>query len=299
LPHLDVYGLDHSPWVQTVLLGLHDKGVSHTLTTVPPLSRFRKSGIMMPAANIDGGPWQLESAEILQQVGYEPVSREDVLAIYGAWQGVLHRPDSTLRFWHRFSLVHDPHRSLLARLRNHFLRSFTTLYFYLLIRFMVLFGNRQDPESFTDQFLLWQQKLAESAGDYLGGSEPNTLDMMLFGVIQCHSSIPVPPLTVLRTDPKLSRLRTWIGTMQKRFADYGHLYSGVYFEPHSPAPVQTTLLEQTAFWLGSIFMLAAFPITIPLVLFLVMRNRRRTFRGESDHGDEIHDLANSPANHPH
>ena len=73
LPHVDVYGQDHSPWVQTVLLGLHERGVSQTLTTVPPFSVFRKWGVMMPAASVDGKPWQLESAEILQQVGYQSV----------------------------------------------------------------------------------------------------------------------------------------------------------------------------------------------------------------------------------
>ncbi len=228
---------------------------------------------MMPAASTDGGPWRLESAEILQQVGFDPVSHEDIRAIYRAWNGVRHRTDRALRFWHGFSLARDPHPSLLLRLRNHFLRSFTTLYFYLLIRFMVIFGNRRDPESFTDQFLFWEQRLAEHTDPYLGGNEPDIVDMMLFGIIQCHCSIPVPPLAALLEDPELTRVRTWIGTMQRRFAGYGHLYSGVYFEPHSTAPMQTTLLERAAFWLGSIFMLACFPITVPLIAFFVMRTR--------------------------
>ena len=273
MPHLDVYGLDHSPWVQTVLLGLHEKGISHTLTTVPPFSVFRKSGIMMPAASIDGGPWQLESAEILQQVGYAPVSREDLRAIYGAWRGVRHRPDSALRFWRAFSLARDPHPSLLRRLRNHFLRSFAILYFYLLIRFTVLVGRQPDPLSFSDQFLPWEHKLAASTGAYLGGREPDILDMMLFGIIQCHCSIPVPPIAAMQEDPGLKRLRAWIGTMQERFAGYDHLYSGLYFDPKSPAPIETTALEQAAFWVGPMFMLALFPITIPLILFFAIRAR--------------------------
>jgi hypothetical protein len=188
LPHLDVYGQDHSPWVQAVLLGLYERGVSQTLTTVPPCSVFRKSGILMPAASVDGGSWLLDSAEILQQVGYEPVARKDALAIYRAWQGVGHRPDRAVRFWHAFSLIRDPHPSLLLRLRNHFLRSFATLYFYLLIRFMVLSGAQPDPENFGDQFLYWERKLEESEGAYLGGDVPDTLDMMLFGIIQARTS---------------------------------------------------------------------------------------------------------------
>ena len=115
MPHLDVYGQDHSPWVQAVLLGLYEKRISHTLTTVPPGSVFRKWGIMMPAASIDGGTWQLESAEILQRVGYEPVSPEDMREVYSAWQGVLHRPDRAPRFWNAFSLCRDPSPSRLLR----------------------------------------------------------------------------------------------------------------------------------------------------------------------------------------
>ena len=280
MPHLedevevDVYGQDHSPWVQAVLLGLYVKGVPHTLRTAPPLSVFWKSGIMMPAARVAGGAWQLESVEILQRVGYEPVSSEDMRAIYGAWQGVAHRADRTSRFWHAFSLSRDPNPSLLPRLRNHFLRSFAVLYFYLLLRFLVLARYQPDPENFADQFLYWEQKLEESAGDYLGGIEPGTLDMLLFGIIQCHCSIPVPPIAVLQQDPKLARLRAWIGRMQERLSGYAHLYSGVYFEPHAPAPVQTSTLDQTAFWLGSALMVVAFPITIPLVVFLAIRIRR-------------------------
>lgn len=58
--HVWVFGGDHSPWVQSVLLGLHEKKIAHTVTTVPPLSVFAKSGILMPAAQSDAGPWQLE-----------------------------------------------------------------------------------------------------------------------------------------------------------------------------------------------------------------------------------------------
>jgi glutathione S-transferase len=273
LPHLDVYGQDHSPWVQAVLLGLYEKRVSYTITTLPPLSLFRKSGIMMPAASIDGGRWQLQSDKILQQVGYEAVSPEDMGAIYAAWGGVAHRVDSAPRFWNEFSFICDPHPSLLPRLRNHFLRSFAVLYFYLLINFMVLTRRQGDPESFADQFRYWEQKLGESKGDYLGGEEPEILDVMLFGIIQCHCSIPVPPITALQEDPALMRLRTWLGIMQERFASYPHLYSGLYFEPHFPPPARSSRLDRSAFWFGSAFMLLAFPITIPLILFFARRIR--------------------------
>ena len=76
MKQVDVYGADHSPWVQAVLLGLHDGGIPHSLTSLPPLETFRKSGVMMPAARIDGGRWQLESAEILRDVGFGSITDE-------------------------------------------------------------------------------------------------------------------------------------------------------------------------------------------------------------------------------
>jgi len=72
--HVWVYGGDHSPWVQSVLLGLHEKGIAHTVITVPPLSVFSNSGILMPAAKIDDGPWLLDSGRILGKLGFSEVA---------------------------------------------------------------------------------------------------------------------------------------------------------------------------------------------------------------------------------
>jgi hypothetical protein len=254
-----------------VLLGLDEKNISHTLTTTPPLAVFLKWGVMMPAARIDGAPWQLDSADMLRQVGYQEVSREDLQAVHNAWLGVTHRARSAPRFFSVTSRSHDPDPSTRRRLCKQFLRSFVVLYFYLLLKFVTHTGIQPDPEDFAEQFLHWERKLEGSPGPYLGGDAPNTLDFMLFGVVQCHSSIPVPPLAALRKDARLRLVRSWISEMQKRFAHYPHLYSGAYFEPRSAQPRPATGLEQAAFWLGVAVMILAFPVTVPLVLFLAKR----------------------------
>ena len=76
-----LYGNDNSPWVQAIMLGLHEKEVEYSRSTFPPLEVFKKWGPMMPAASIDDGPWFLESKEILQRLGYSMVSEEDMLAV--------------------------------------------------------------------------------------------------------------------------------------------------------------------------------------------------------------------------
>ena len=69
--HVSVYGALHSPWLQAVLLGLHEKGISHSLQPIPSLRLLINSGVMMPAAKINHGPWQLDSEEILKSLGFK------------------------------------------------------------------------------------------------------------------------------------------------------------------------------------------------------------------------------------
>jgi len=271
---IEVYGAAHSPWVQAVLLGVHEARIPHSLTSLPPFDTFIRSGVMMPAASIDHGPWQLESSDILRTIGFESISDEQMKLVRGAWQGVTHRADSAALFWGGFSLAGDRSPSFLRRLANNFFRSFVTLYFFLLIRSLVRFGQSRDPENFGDQFLPFEEMLQASGAPYLRGQEPNTLDFLVFGIVQCHCSIHVPPVTALQTDSRLGKLRVWIGAMQARFKDYDHLYSGVYFPPHGNSPVWASPLERITFWLGALFMIATFPVTIPLVAFLAIRNRR-------------------------
>ena len=124
-----LYGNDHSPWVQAIMLGLHEKGMEYTRSTFPPLDVFNKWGPMMPAASIDDGPWFLESKEILQRLGYSKVSEEDMLAVRRSWSGVMHRADYWPRFFGEFSLASDPNDSFVPRFVGNFLRALTILYF--------------------------------------------------------------------------------------------------------------------------------------------------------------------------
>jgi len=269
-----IYGADHSPWVQAVLLGAHEKRIDHTLTTSPPWPVFLRWGVLMPAASVDGDPWQVESSDILERMGYAPISPVDRRAVLGAWRGVLHRPDSISRFFYRFSLAGDPSPSSLRRLGSNFLRSFATLYFCLLIRFAVMRSGYNDPENFGDQFLYFEEKLANKTGQFIGGDSPDMTDLMLFGIIQCHSSIPVPPTAALQRDPRLARLRDWIAAMQLRFSAYPPLYSGADYPPHLPTPRHASVLDQAAFWLGSAVNVICFPVTVPSIVFLVIRVQR-------------------------
>jgi len=87
-----------------------------------------------------------------------------------------------------------------------------------------------EPGNYGDQYLVWGRALASSSGRYVGGDAPGIRDFLLFSVVQCHSSIPTPPVEALQHDERLSMTRQWIANVHNRFGDCPHLYSG---RPHS------------------------------------------------------------------
>jgi len=276
--HVTVYANDHSPWVQAVLLGLHERGIAHTLVTVPPLRVFLDAGVLMPAARLDDGPWMHDSAEILAALGYPAVPDEtarDLMKLF--LSSALRRTDSTRTFWTRFSFARDDHPNTLRRHWNHFWRAFSILYFFTLIKFGGSRIGSGDPEAGFRAMQSLQERIAAS-GDFLGGDAPDTADLQLFGLVQMFSSIPVPELDRLKTDPGLDGLRSWVGRMQGRCADYDHLYSAGDYPPAHPAPRTATPSERGAFWSGAATMWLAFPVTIPLAVFYVARVRTLTRR---------------------
>ncbi|MCR9278680.1 MAG: hypothetical protein NXH85_11965 [Pseudomonadaceae bacterium] len=224
----------------------------------------------MPAVSIDGENWEIESSQILAKLGYEPISRGDLKAVQGAWQGVLHRADNPLHFLSSFARVGDKSTSLVRRSVRNFLRSFVALYMLTLINLAKRTRKAVDPDNFGDQFLVWEKALDTSSGRFIDGESPGIRDFLLFGVVQCHASIPTPPLKALQHDVRLTDMRQWIGRMQERFRGCSHLYSGRYFEPSLPQPTPADAFQRVIFYLGFTAMCGLFPLTLPLV-FVLMR----------------------------
>ena len=268
---VEVYGGTHSPWVQSVLLGLAERGVDHSLRSTPPWGCLKKWGVLMPAVSIDGAPWQIESSEILAELGFESISQEDLNMVRAAWQGVLHRPNNPLRFFAEFSKAGDSAKHLIQRSVRNFLRAFIPFYMFILINVAKRVRKVPDPANFGDQFLHWEKSLQTSGGAFLGGDTPSATDIMLFGVIQCHSSIPVPPLDALLNDSRLPRVRQWILTMQSRLANHRHMYSAIHFASASKPPMPASTAQRTFFFAGLALSVAMLPITLILALYLMRR----------------------------
>ena len=86
---VEIYGEDHSPWVQSVLLGMHDNNINYNLRAVPTIGLLSKSGMMMPAMRIGRSEWKLDSMEILQTLGYDSVPSLEKKMIFKTWNGCL------------------------------------------------------------------------------------------------------------------------------------------------------------------------------------------------------------------
>lgn len=272
---VDVYGNDHSAWTQAVLLGLHERGLAHTLATVPPLGVFLHSGILMPAARLDRERWILDSAAILAALGFGEVAPADRAALQTVFRtAAMQRVYRPWRFWCRFSQVRDEYPGLVRRRWNQVARAYSVLYFFVLI----LLGSHARPRPGLAQVaseLAYFQDRLPPGQPFLGGAAPDTADLQLFGIVQMCASIPGPSLEALRAHPRLSRLREWIAAMQERYRSYPYLYSGPDFEPRLPPRAPAPTLDRALFWLGAGVVWLAAPLTVPSGLFLAWWIRKR------------------------
>lgn len=275
-----VYGFTHSPWVQAVLLALCDKELEYELYVRPPYEVFKKWGVYMPAVSLDDGPWEIESTEILTKLGYKPILDDELKAANNAWQGVLHRTDNPFRFFLHFARGGQISRSLVNNTISNFLLSFVAFYMFMLINIGKWRLKQKKPENFGDQFMYWENVLDSSEGPFMDGMKPGSKDLVMFGIIQCHASIPVPALNSLLNDQRLINLRKWVNTMQNYFKEYPHLYTAKFFKSDNPEANSANLFQIVSFFFGLIVMVLAFPITVPLVLILMSRvekNRIKRF----------------------
>ena len=271
MKRINVYGQDHSPWVQSVLLALHEQQISYRLTTVPTLSLLVSGGVMMPALRFESDTWIRESTDILYRLGYEKPTTDESKHIQAAWQGVVHRSDHPGVFFQSVSWISDPEKNSMQLILKQLFRGFIAVYFFLLLVFVRFSRIIRNPDNFVTQFKFWNDKLVLTDSAFIDGDLPGQCDLQLFGIVQCHSSIPSPVLTALISSRELARLRRWIEVMQLRFHSFPHMYSGTYFKPNLPAPTRAAVNQRVAFWAGVLLTMLFFPLTLPVMAINAFR----------------------------
>lgn len=265
-----VYGVDHSPWVQAVLVGLHLRGADYDLTPLPSLATLTTTGIRMPAMQVSG-EWRTDSAALLETLHFAPASAADRAMVAATWQGVMHRADSAYDFFHGFAAIPMRGDSLLLRSVRQLLRPLISLFFFTLIKGATWRLKPNDPTDFAAQFKPINERLQEQP--FLAGAKPGILDCQQFGIVQCHCSIVhAPLLRAMTTDPQLAAFREWILRMQDRLHDYEHLYSPAFFGTPERTAKRGSNAQQALFWLGLVLYLLALPVTATLLGWLLVKS---------------------------
>ena len=274
-----VYGADHSPWVQAVLLGLYERGIDTQVVQTPPLSIAFDSGIFMPAVQYDDEQrWRFDSTAILAELGFRAIADPDLEAMRRIFSlSAYARTDSPLAFFASWARLRDDTPNPVVRAWRHFTRTAAPFYFFTLISVVRRRARRPTPERLRDGFAHFEDQLSGGA-PFLAGEHPGVADLQLFGVIQMLASIPGEALDVAQTDPALPNLRAWISRLQARWIDYPHLHSGPCFEPKTAKPREGRVVGRALFWAGLATLVLALPISLSATFFYIGRVARKGLR---------------------
>ena len=204
-----VYGVDHSPWVQAVLLGLEVKGLSYSLFGAPGPETIResskqgiKSVITMPALWYNGACF-FDSYIILRMLDDKhpepplfPEGGDDAEEDWAMIQQLFMyapafrlRGSKLLRFWYEWSVMEDQFEQPepLAAAVSAAARPFVTLWMFSLINFsgMTKDWDQEIPKIFVPALQYFERRLAESSGPYIRGNSLSYVDLGLMGHFQC------------------------------------------------------------------------------------------------------------------
>ena len=238
-----VYGIDHSPWVQTVLLALEDQKIPYQMVHYP-LSYFRH-GLVFPVCF-----WPHKSVKcadsfaIMKMIRCESEVKdqtesniltqqqkqlEKLFLSYVLTRATWGNHLNFIKAWAQ-TADHTPH--LGSYILSHVIRAFVMLYFLFLINIAILVRVCSRMQIYHDHTMRkhlseWDHILSQQA--FLSGDEIGDLDYALLGHIQCMATgLTDYVLDVVREYPHLVG---WLQQMHQRFTHYDRLYSRRIFDP--------------------------------------------------------------------
>ncbi len=282
---VEVYGVDHSPWVQGVLLALHHHGVPHRLRSLPfGLGWTVRRGLVFPAVRLDGGPVLTDSFAIYEALedagcplGLEEWSPEQRTAVqvelerlftgYALARCIRGRRWAFFKAWSTMR-EHPPSRYGAA------VRAALSVYFFVLIRLGILQRTRRgrpavDPEAVARHLSAWDARLTQQP--WLTGPAAGFLDFAVLGHLQCMASgLTDEWVDAVRQHPALC---AWLDRMLSLPSSLPAAHAARILRPApplSPAPVG----ERVWFWAAWGLAVGVWPLTLVLVLgALVVRSR--------------------------
>ena len=176
---IKIYGVDHSPWVQGVLLACAHHQIPIELISYPlSLKHYWKNGLIFPAILLGDGAICSDSFkiyELLEQKGYalgihhlSPQERksaqmelEKLFSIYALGRCM---PGKRIRFIRAWSLMRERPQSYIGPV----IRAFLSMYFWILIQAGIYtvrkyYGTPYRLDLIEKYVQQWDQKLSQSS----------------------------------------------------------------------------------------------------------------------------------------
>lgn len=275
---ITIYGVDHSPWVQGVLLACAYHQLPTQLVSYPlSLKHFWHNGLVFPALLLKDGSIHTDSFKIyefLEQQGYNlgvqqmsslerkraQIELEKLFSIYALGRCM---PGKRLRFIKAWSLMKERPQRWVGPI----LRAFLSMYFWILIQvgIYVVRTHHGIPyrldliEKYMQQ---WNEKLSQSP--WLNGENIGFLDFAMWGHLQCMTSGLTDELIPLLQDQP--HLMKWLKALSQLPLDLPTHYTERLLEQSSKSSVtHSRFTEQIIFWTTIFVLIVLFPITLTLI----------------------------------
>ena len=298
-----IYGVEHSPWVQGVLLAMKHHHIDVQLTSYPlSLKWLWNQGPVFPALQLSNGTRYVDSFtmyHLLHSEGYllgmtntsEQDLRKEQLEMEKLFsQYALGRCSSGKKwaFIHAWSAMREEPYSM----RGVFFRAFLSLYFWILIHLGRLFVSQKtgrdpyDVAAIEKRIEQWERRLDKQNWLTGNGQEIGYLDFAFFGHVQCMSSGLTDELLPLIR--KQRNLTDWLHRIQHRYSDYSPMYV-TRIDVQNIEIAQSPKGERILFWSAFAFWIACFPLTV-LLIFMCLVKR---FRNPAHSGAKVKEYIKS------
>ena len=288
-----VYGSDHSPWVQTVLLALQHQGMPFDVIQFPiSVSSYLRLGMVMPVCKWPDGSIHYDSFDIMAEIAARHkisntilTDREQALQdqsrlerFFISYVLLRGRWGNKLRFVHAWAKTAPTHPNGVFTLLSHFSRATMTMYFFSLIQGGIWSQRLKKRPLYSQAFFCkelkyWSSRLGDRK--YFGGENPNYLDYAMLGQIQCIASGLTDGLFVLLQ--KQSILVSWLERMHATIDNYPRMYSQRLFNEEI-STLRSSKLGFFVFYLSVFCHLVLLPITILFLLHALLSRRKNPSR---------------------
>ena len=278
-----VFGVDHSPWTQAVVLAHADRGIPVCLRPYPTLSYFLRFGLVMPVCWDANGQEMEDSLFIIQTLmsstdaDTQATLESDFTALeilFLAYALDRIAPGQRLAFiggWGRMTDVPLTPTSIA-------LRALLCWYFFVLVSagraaLIKRRSSRSSEARLTHRLAPWVARLEGTP--FLGGDTPSASDYGLLGHLECMSSgLTDWTMPVVAEQPVLM---AWLERMHTRLTDHDTLYSRRIRDPDAgPAGAGPVARGWFALWM--VLWIVALPLTLTILGYALLRRARAANR---------------------